>query len=313
MSERIPLNIACLSAHHDADGIYSAALIGIMSKVEKITFPDKFGNYDRRIDVMVDQRPIDAEYTGLCIDHHPDHPDDRKYELIHDTIPTTGIVYRELEERIKENKETYRQHAWKVVGGLVGDGSPEFAPSYIWKDFPLLQAKNMSIWEDWSAGGNWKYFTFPLYKMLASGVNAIARSGHPRRAYEIVKEATNPTVMLYHPEVVTAKSEQKQIIKKVLKSTKPIVLQKVVVWTIQTEWHLTGVLATRLGSEYPKPIMVIEKDSGRISLRGDQAQLIRDHVLEHLPNMELAGHKRFMGGNLKSVTMEELLEVLAMM
>src|SRR4030067_2677676 len=114
-----------LSAHTDPDGIYSATILKRIFSIKGEVELPPFNEY--KTDVSVDLGfPIDKEWSGISIDHHPDHPVDRKYKLYWESYPTGLILYNNLKKYLK------REDYWLVVGSLNGDGQPELTPDEIW-------------------------------------------------------------------------------------------------------------------------------------------------------------------------------------
>ena len=115
-----------VSSHSDADGVYSTSLLATIFPIEEVVFPDVFGEVLDE-DVVLDQVPIKPEYSGIVIDHHPQHLERRKYTLVLGDSPTSVVVYDLFKDKIK------KEDLWKVIGGAVGDGQGETIPEEIWE------------------------------------------------------------------------------------------------------------------------------------------------------------------------------------
>ncbi len=307
-----------VAPHKDADGIASAVLFAICRGVERLIWLLEFGDTDKRIQVYLDQAPKDPEFSGLVIDHHKIHidrgEDNFNYTVVYDEVPTTMIVYNLIQPDLMLNGgELYKKHGWKLAVGLMGDGQPHLIPEFIWKDFPALHAKHMSIWEDWSAGGNWKTFMYPIHGMLASGINALARQGSEQTAYEILRDAKTPIEMVNHSSIYRAKEVQKKEIKRVMKENKPIDFPNVILWKFHSEFAIASYLATRLNAVSNKTVLSWNTNFGKLSCRGNYTEMVARELNSNLETkgFELAGHVGYRGGQIGEVTLEEVYEELA--
>lgn len=305
-----------VAPHKDADGIASAVLFAACRGVGRLIWLLEFGDTDKRIEVYLDQVPQDPEFSGLVIDHHEAHKKREKinYTVVYEEIPTTYIVYKLIhDDLMKDGGRLYKQHGWKLAVGLMGDGQPHLIPDFIWKDFPALHAQHMSLWEDWSAGGNWKTFKYPISGMLASGVNALARQGAEQTAYEILRDAKTPIEMVNHSDIYRAKELQKKEIKRVMKESKPIDFPNVILWKFKSEFSIASYLATRLNAVGNKTVLAWNTNFGKLSLRGNYTEMVAQYLNGSLgsKDFELAGHVGFRGGRIGKVTLDELYEELA--
>ena len=119
--------------HHDPDGVTSALFTYYhLNKKANVKCPEIFGDTDgwKDGDYMVDMRPTTGDIKGTVIDHHPNHIEDRKYELYHEEYPASLITYEMFKEDIPEKDR------WKVACGLVGDGQPELIPPEVFIQTP---------------------------------------------------------------------------------------------------------------------------------------------------------------------------------
>jgi hypothetical protein len=308
-----------VAPHKDADGIASAVLFAACRDVERLIWLLEFGEYDKRIQLYLDQVPQNTEYEGLVIDHHKAHVDrgekNFNYTVVYDEVPTTYIVYRLVhDDLIGNGGKLYKQHGWKLAVGLIGDGQKHLVPDFIWRDFPQLHAQHMSLWEDWSAGGDWKHFRYPVYGMLASGINALARQNSEQEAYEILRDARTPIEMVNHDAIYRAKAVQKKEIKRVMKENKPIDFPKVILWRFKSDIGIASYLATRLSMVANKTVITWNTATGKLSCRGDYTEMVAQQLNGSLEtkNFELAGHVGYRGGNIGKVTLDELYEELAL-
>ena len=262
-----------LSFHPDPDGIYSASLLMTVFKIKEVE-ASPFGEYSSQVAVDLGA-PINNNWTGICIDHHPDHPSDRKYKLYYAEYPCGLIIYNELKEYIP------REETWKVVGSLTGDGQPERTPDEIWDNFPILLEERGILGK-----GQYKVYTsaFPLFYFLSSGINALARIGRPIRALEVVCQAKSPLDILDNIEVRDAQEQFKEAEESLYK-TRPIVE------TIKNRYiivkfrppspniDITSYIASKISGENPgKTVIVINEDTGKVSLRGVLAKYVSNKL-----------------------------------
>ena len=290
MSEKsiLDLDNIKISLHTDADGIYSGVLLSTVIRVREVVFPDIFGEYSDE-DLILDQVPVDPLYDKLVIDHHPQHPENRRYRLIYDTVPTTLIVYNILKDHIP------RDRSWLVVGGLVGDGQPELIPSNIWREHPCL-LDEIGYMSDYR--GDLHFYRTPLWNLLSSPVNALCRCNQPDTAFNIVKNARDPYDIINDPTCRVAKRRVDEEIKKILKDQQPVDLGYVIYWEIDTDLKLCGLLASRSEAMYKKTTIVVNRKNGHISVRGVLSDLIREELSKK--NYNIGGHLGYMGGILSS-------------
>ena len=283
-----------VSAHDDADGVASAVLFGeFLAAHEKefyVKFPETFGDCDSKTDVVLDQVPLDPELEAIVIDHHSQHTSRKTYQysLWYEEVPTTRIVYDLFKK--------FLQHKWKVAIGAVGDGQPEQIPDEIWDQYPELFQEKCSIY---AKSYDLTVYRNPLYSMLSSGINAISRmenkdidSMGPVVAYNIAKEVKNPWDLVNHSMCGMAKALSKKEQKQIIVKHAPLDLGRVIMWIIESDYNLGSTVATRLQSEIKKTVVVVNRTSGKISIRGDQAGWIK----RKLPEFTIDGHLKWMGG-----------------
>jgi len=291
-----------LSLHSDADGIYSSSILMDIFKVSKTTSPP-FNEYNT--DVAIDLGfPSNKNWTGICIDHHPDHPKDRKYKLYWDQVPTGLILYNELRDHIP------KESLWKIVGSLVGDGQAERVPDEIWDMFPILLEERGYLGK-----GQYKLYTsaFPLFYFLSSGINAVSRLGFPLQALEIVNIAKTPLDILDNIEVRDAQEKFRMEEDSIYKS-------KPVVETIKNRFliikihpsssvNISSYIASKVSGENAgKTIIVINTKTGKVSLRG----VLAKYVASKLNNagFKSGGHSGFCGSYCDPDRIEEYLNII---
>jgi len=292
-----------LSFHHDADGVYSASIIMSIFKVTEVQCPP-FNEYTT--DVAVDLGyPFDQNYSGIVVDHHPDHPKDRKYKLFWDHVPTGVILYNELKDHLK------KEDIWKVVGSATGDGQPEVVPDEIWESYPILLEERGVL-----GRGQYKVYTsaFPLFYFLSSGVNALCRLGFPLQALDIVNNAKSPLEVLDHQEVRDAvdqiRSEEDSIYR-----SKPLVetiKNRYIIIRFRTSSpaiRMSGFLASKISSNNPgKTIIAINEENGQVSLRGVLAKYVANKLSEK--GFKAGGHPGYCGANVSPEEIDKFIDVI---
>lgn len=298
-----------LSCHHDADGIYSATLLRRIFNIKKdeegediIEIPE-FGTYTT--DVAVDLGfPEDTSWSGICIDHHPDHPEDRKYKLYWDYCPTGLILYNHLKEHIKP--EDY----WLVVGSLAGDGQPDLTPDAIWDSCPeLLGGRGILYKSQWKLGIS----STPLYRFLSSGVNSLCRQGFPETALEVLEHTTNPVDLLENDIVVDAVDEMRKEEDAIYK-TKPVVeslgnFALIRIKPSKPQINLHGLIASRLmGNDNKITYIVLNTESGKGSIRGDLAKYMSNKLLAK--GFKAGGHSAYCGVKVAENEVEKLVDTI---
>jgi hypothetical protein len=254
-----------LSLHHDSDGIYSAAILASIFKISKFEIPP-FGEYTTDVAVDLGAPETNKDFAGIVIDHHPDHPEDRKYKLFWDTCPTGLVLYNALKEHLPKDKW------WLVIGSLCGDGQPELVPDEIWDAYPVLLEERGTL----GKGQYGKIYTsgFPMFYFLSSAINAIAKMGFPQQGLEVLLRAETPFDVLDNVEVKDAK-EQFRMAEDNIYKTKPSVetiKNRFMIIRIKpnnSSLNIGSTLASSISRENAgKTIIVINETSGKVSLRG---------------------------------------------
>lgn len=297
-----------ISTHDDADGmisgLYMARLFDSIGVEVNFEFPEKFGDCDPEVNIVLDQVPLDPDQDAIVIDHHPQHFKRRGYEyqLWYDNVPTSLMVYHLAKKEIP-NEE------WKVAVGLVGDGQAELIPSEIWDQHPELFHARLSIYQ---RGSDMNIYRNPLYTMLSSGINAISRMEEednygPTLGYQIAKKVESPLELVIHATCEKAKQLQKKEKNRIIYDCAPIDLGKVVFWEIDSIYKMESYMATILESKEKKTVVVINSGSTRVAIRGDHAFWVK----EKLPEFPIDGHLKYMGGVLEEhQTSEDLLNAM---
>lgn len=288
-----------LFMHDDADGIASAVLLTHVFKTKKVFCPEDFGVWDTLPDpannyvppdVVVDMVPQDPKWKGICFDHHPSHlpVEKRKYTLVWDEIPATGIIYNLFKESIPED---YR---WKVAVGLVGDGQAQLIPVEIWKKYPVLLNGYSAPYEKY---GRLSISKFPVYLRLSSHINAACKI--PEKwyiAYQVLKNAKHPLDLFEDPALVACKATVNEEYKRVLKYSRPIDFPHVRIWRINTVMKLERTIGWKSENMDHKTTIVLNTQTKRISIRGVLSLVIYKE-LEKM-GYKVNGHPGFGGGRL---------------
>lgn len=296
--EEIPL----ISYHGDADGIASLVLYlkgkGLSLNVVDYYCPSKFGDVGKNPDVVLDQTPKDSDWSGLCYDHHNQHPEERDYELVFDDIPTSGILYEEFKDVLD------REDAWKVVIGIAGDGQPELVPQEIWEDYPILQTT--SGWTKRNYG-NLKYYTQPVYSMIKTLINAPARMGAEEVSFTTLWEATSPIDILFDETLRTYKKNLDKEMRSVEKKMKLIDMRDIAYAEYSSEMRL--YINMDLKQSTGKTAVILNTNNGKVSATGPQARSIADFLNEK--GVDAGGHQGYCGGHLpETMTPKQFRELL---
>ena len=300
LKEKEPFSLSC---HGDADGLYSATILRRIFKIKEPIEIPPFNEY--KTDVAVDLGfPSDKDWSGIAIDHHPDHPEERKYTLYWDYCPTGLILYNHLKQYM--NPGDY----WLVIGSLCGDGQPELVPDEIWDSNPvLLQGRGILYKSAWKLGLS----SNPLYVFLSSGINALCRLGYPEEALKVLSEIDNPVDLLENAVV-------KDAIEKIRKeedsiyASKPIVeslgnFALVRIRTSSPKIRLCGLVGAKLlGIDNNMTYIVLNETSGEISIRGNLAKYLANKMSK--AGYKAGGHAKFCGAHVDESKIPEYLEFL---
>jgi len=292
-----------IRAHHDADGITSAYFTAYAVKGAKIElWNGDFGDTKglKSGDYMVDMRPLQNMKGLNVIDHHGPYPEDRKYELHTGHEPASYLCWQKFKEDIPKSDW------WKLAIGVCGDGQPELIPAEVFEVTPGLL-------DDWktSAGqyyGKWKVSYYPVYKMLSSHINALLRKSDFEKALNLIRFSESPKQILTSPEARKAKMEVKAEVERIIKGCKSVDYRNLAVFVFNSEFRVSGYIASVMQSALDKTIIAINGMTGRGSLRGDLA-LYYKKKLNTLDYMVVDGHPGFMGLSI-SVNPDVLIEDL---
>lgn len=306
-----------IRAHWDADGLISAYMTSFGIKASKIDiglYSKGFGaTYDLSDDdYMVDMRPQDPKWGGVCIDHHPDHPSiaERRYSLIWGTKPASILSWEKFKDKIPEKEW------WKVMIGAIGDGQPEKIPFEIWDAWPELMQKHKTFIK--FSYGEWKVSYRPAYQLLSSGINAFARYGEFDTALRLIKKAKTPADIINNPEI----NAQKNKLSNTTSGDFAKIMEKAEIYPMKDltlcifnspNIRISGYVASVLQSSKDNTcVLAINEDNGSLSLRGDTANYIKGK-LNKLDYVNIDGHDGFCGGHIDKhpkYLYKELLEIL---
>jgi len=277
-----------ISFHDDADGVYSASLLFFVEGIEvrkvktvpsderiMVESPKVFGDYKYSVAVDLGS-PLNKNWNGIAIDHHPNHPTDRKYKLFWDTVPTGLIIWNHLKDYIPKSEW------WRVAGSLMGDASIDYLPAEIWDEYPELFDEKGILYRDryWKT----KMSRSPLYVFLSSGINARCRLGDPLGALQMCLKYKSPVDAVLDPEAISAKKLLEVEETNILKQQLPIEVigNKFAVTKIRSsrpEYSMSGKIASTLASQYPfLTIIVLNESNGEVSIRGVLAKYVADKL-----------------------------------
>lgn len=309
-----------LALHDDADGVTSAVLLSFVFKINRVWAPEDFGEwpitpykiegkgeFEMPPDVCVDMIPANPNWDGLAIDHHPRHLPEgqRTYRLIHGEVPTGILIYLLFKDWIPKEQK------WKVAISGIGDGQPELIPPEIWRENPILLEETVSVWKDWKKVGFQTSKPIPIYYRLSSGINAACKI--PEKwylAYSVLRNAKTPLDLLNDPSLKTAKEMIKEEKEKVLKETIPLQLRNGLrFWVFDSETKIERTLAYEMAQKDLQTTIVLNKKTGRGSIRGTLATLVYEHLSQN--GFKSSGHAGFGGIRLSSSqTHEDLYKCL---
>jgi len=278
------LNPSRISTHADADGLASCALIkSMVSKKIVVNIPSVFGHIDARSTLVLDQVPK-TDTHALVIDHHPlkAHTGKDNYPLIHDTVPTSLIVYQVFKEQIPMTE------TWKVAVGLVGDQQPYMIPPEIWETYTELLDELVSIGKSRGASKYWQASN-PLWLSL-SNINYLCRLGGsaPYQALNLLIDAKHPYDLIYNEAILNARDLILKEIERLTKESKRMIdLGALRVWFIQSEYVVEGLLSSSLQSLDKKTLIVFNENKHKFSIRG----VLTGYLIEKLKHKyEIGGH-----------------------
>ena len=289
--------------HNDADGVYSLAMLNSVLDIGNIYSPPKFGAYmkipgdvnvnepDIPVDLAIDLgAPLDKDYEGYVIDHHPHSRGEKKYKLIHMHVPTGLIIWNLWKDKIPEQK------SWYLAGSLTGDGQSELMPIEILEQHPDLMNSVGSIYQSY---GKFNLYDYPVYMMLSSPVNALCRIGSPAAAFDIVNAAKEPLDILENRRALDAKDLVKKEEVRIFKDHKSFYqMGDVIVYPYKSKMKMTGLIASKIGgNNRKKTIIVVDEERRSLSIRGNLAVLVGYKL--NKAGITAGGHAGFYGGSLK--------------
>ena len=251
---------------------------------------------------MLDMIPLSPSYNGVCIDHHPLHwsESERSYKLYWG-VGSTGLVVFNLFQ-----KEIPREKLWWVAGSLVGDGSPELIPAEVWEACPFLLEE---IGRPREYQGRTYLTTYPLWAALSSPVNNLCRIGRPKIALERVLSVKSPIEMIQDEAVKLAQKKVEQEIKNILETFYVRDLGRVLYLEMETDYSLTGYIASKLSNIHNKTTFVINAKNGKYSVRGVLSEYIRKLMEKY--GLKAGGHPGFGAGVVPEEKRKVLLQVLS--
>lgn len=296
-----------VSSHHDADGVYSAVLLSKVFEISVIEFPDKFGDYENSQVSLDLGSPLNKDWNGLVIDHHPHDQSTMKYKLVWDVYPTGLIVYELFKDLIPQ------EYSWLVSGSLVGDGQPSMIPAEVWENNPELLEMRGSIYESY---GKTSLYEYPLYSLLASPINATCRLGNSYSAYKILKQCRSPDDVISHPvfkeDQDTLNQEYDRVINEFGRDRKnrrnTMEIGEFLIIPFESQYRIASRIASSLQSITRKTIISINYKIGEISVRGDLAYLVMNK-LQPL-GWTIGGHAGYVGGDLGNRTLQDFISDL---
>jgi len=284
-----------VSAHHDADGITSLYFITLVFEVLGYYFPTVFGDQmipldggkkTAESDIMVDMVPRLPTYKGLVFDHHI-HKDPYDYLLVHGPYPACMVVYNYFKDLIPEKER------WKLAIGLVGDGRSELIPAHFWKDYPFL-GEEFASYRTSRTGYQYLAKT-PMWFKLSAPINYACRINKPRIAIDVIKAASEPLDILRDQSLESARNIVSKEITRESRDMLLVDMGKVVVGIVDSEFVIESILAGRISGTEKKPIVIMNKNTGNMSMRG----VSTDYIVAYLSDRgyEVGGHSGFAGGH----------------
>lgn len=286
-----------IATHYDCDGITSAVLLARTLKLKReeviVYFPPAFGQYNGKEDYMCDMRPIDDNFTGTVFDHHPGHARkaNRKYKLIHGDVPAGAVIYNHFGDKVPEDAR------FLVAASCVGDMQADAIPLDIFQQYPDLLDKELWV-------GPRGDITFDLYKFqqLSSPINAMARFGEHKRAFDILYKCKCPDDILTNTKFKFYQNKQKRMMSSIqnkwgasmprVKNIKNLFLMAV----IDEELNYQGVMASKLEGQNGITTICVNENTGAISIRGVFTGLIVDAL--NAKGITAGGHSMASGGTL---------------
>jgi len=292
-----------ISTHADADGLAAASLLASVFDAPASVYPQRlFGNYVENSDFILDMRPNNPEgcKEAIVIDHHLGHPTSPPYRLIYEDLPASLIVYKLLKDRLP------KEITWKVSVGCVGDGEPFRVPLEVIKSHPQLFEKSLSLYV--RKAGEISTYEYPVWLLLASGLNALCKFKNETLAYQLIAEARSPLELVNDGRLIEAKSKLRDEVNRCFKEGIFMKIGEVVLGLINSEASCEKDLANKIEIDTHSTALIVNLRDNIISCRGILSSLLGEYFKDG-KIIELGGHPGYMGGTLKS-TPESLIEAL---
>lgn len=296
-----------LYAHSDADGITGAYFVFLGENIDNVIFPEEFGDVSgwQEDDIMIDMKPNDESIKGLVIDHHPGHKNSRNYTLIYSDIkPASLLAFEQYKSKIPEKEW------WKLAVGLSGDGAINMLPYDVYKNCREL-TYGFKTWSGTSYGQERVSF-IKVYKLLSSNINLYARINKPDLALRVLSEADSPLDLLENEETKALKENLSKTLESIKKDTIIYELPNLVFLLYSSNLRIGGIIASTFESSLNKTIIAVEKNSGKVSARGDLVFALKDYLENKKASdlLKLDGHPGFMGGKCNVKKLRQILEIL---
>jgi len=274
----------CLT-HGDADGIVSAWICKKADILAGIEFPEEFGDYHgKTADLMLDMRPVDPEFVGVVIDHHLEHPSERKYKLIWGNAPTTFLCYELFKDKIPEDE------LWKVAIGIAGDGQPELIPLEIIDRYPELFYQDVYFgWKD--------EFSILLCFRGSSLINACCRLNSPTLAFERLDKAKTLMDLISDSSLRSSLEELRRLRSNAEKKMRVIRGSKAYYVEIESPARIEGMIAQSLMEKTSATVICLNKETMKFSIRGYLA-LWYCKLLREVEGITCGGHAKYVGGKI---------------
>lgn len=303
-----------ISVHDDADGLISGSLLchalGLDFDKVKVVFPDVFGQTKDLLyepDVVLDQTPIDPNYDGLVIDHHPIDERDTKYDLIWDeNFCTSRIMYEGLKDMIPE------KYHWKMALGMAGDGRDDEVPYSIFQKSPeLISEGGYTYGKKYASSID--YSAQHAFIMGKSLINYGTRTGNMDYTMSKLIEADDVIDITNDSWFLSRKDEVKNEMKNLYRDTSECRIQvygNFAIIRYKSDMRLW--IAQDMYSRTKKTVIALNERSDSMSIRGPLAQLVANH-LDSIDGISAGGHMHFAGGRLVDKTPEFLSKQIRML
>lgn len=298
-----------IATHNDCDGITAAVMLveglQLESNEYTIIFPDEFGGVTNE-DYCLDMVPNNPNWSGRCFDHHPDHlpKSERNYKLTWGSVPVGVVVYRKFKKTIP------KKHWWKAVCSSVGDMEPMSMPLEVLRRFPILLENHPKY--------NTPRFSLQNYKLLSSPINAAARFGYRKMAFDELLKANSPMDIIDNKHLGEFKIIQKQLKAEIYrkwgttaaKHDRPRIISNLFkVAVIETEHPVQGLMASSINGSDGITTVVFNRTTGALSIRGDFTEFIKKVFVEN--GITCGGHSVASGGHIeKPMTIEKAIKFI---